>query len=161
MYRTISTELWTDPAIDGLAKEGKLLFVYLITNPHTHLSGIYYLRKETITQETKMPDRVLDTLFDTLSGLGKAHYDTATRTVFVTEMFKYQGRGEKNERAAASQLATLHDSSLIRLFLERYPSVKDYCDDTLLDRVSRPRKRCPPVSVPDSSSDPVDRKSVV
>ena len=153
MYRTICAELWTDPAIDALDSSGKLLFVYLITNPHTHLSGIYHLKRSWIVEETKLSDRVCDRVLDTLSKVGKASYDGATQTIFVTEMFRYQGKGEKNERSAAHHLATLHHSSLIGLFLERYPSVKAFCSDRVLDRVSGSGKRCP--SVPDPDSDPV------
>ena len=147
IYRTICTQLWTDKKIQRLTVQGKLLFLYLITNPHTHLSGIYYLPLELITKETGLSHTLSDTLFSTLSELNRAHYDQDTSTVFVVNMFGYQGTGEKNERSAANQLKGLHDTPLIGKFLERYPRVKQFCPDTLLDTVSTLSKRCP--SVPD------------
>ncbi len=152
IYRTICTQLWTDKKIQRLTVHGKLLFVYLITNPHTHLSGIYYLPKELITKETGLSNTLSDTLFHTLSELERAYYDADTSTVFVVNMFSYQGQGEKNERSCANQLAGLHDSPLIGLFLKRYPIVKRFCADTLLDTLSTLSKIFPSVPDPVSSS---------
>ena len=153
IYRTICTQLWTDKKIQRLTVQGKLLFVYLITNPHTHLSGIYYLPKELILKETGLTNTLCDTLFHTISSeaWNLAHYDRESSTVFVVNMFRYQGTGEKNERSAANQLKGLHDTYLIPLFLRTYPKVMEFCPDTLLDTVSDtvsdPSKRFP--SVPD------------
>jgi len=60
---------------------------------------------------------------DTLSRLEKAHYDPHTQTVFVVNMFEYQGQGPKNEVAAAKHLETLHNSHLISQFILRYPQI--------------------------------------
>ncbi len=163
IYRTICTQLWTDRKIQQLTVQGKLLFVYLITNPHTHLSGIYYLPIELITKETGLSNTVSHTLFDTLSDPlnDLVYYDDENSIVFVTNMFRYQGRGEKNERSAAVHNLSLHYSPLVTMFLERYPRVRQYCPQAFLDRVSDTvlgaSKRCPPVPDPvllTSSSDP-------
>lgn len=145
-----------------LSVPGKLLFLYCITNPHTHLSGIYYLPKILIQKETGISDRVCDTLLDTLSASGLAQYDQESETIFIPQMFKYQGRGEKNERAAALHLASLHHSSLILTFLTLYPNVKTHLSDRVLDRVSdTPSQTRPPVPSPSSvPSLPDPEKSV-
>jgi hypothetical protein len=153
IYRTICTQLWTDKKIQRLTVQGKLLFVYLITNPHTHLSGIYYLPEELIAKETGLSLGPINTLFNTLSELERAYYDDETSTVFVVNMFGYQGQGEKNERSCANQLEGLHDSPLICRFLERYPKVKRFCTNTLLDTLSTLSKIFPSVPVP--LSDPL------
>lgn len=123
MYRTICTELWTDPEIKTLDVPTKLLFVYLITNPHTHLSGIYYLPEPTLLKETGLKQIPYRYGIDTLSRLEKAHFDPHTETVFVVNMFAYQGQGPKNEAAASKHLETLHHSSLIKKFIARYPQI--------------------------------------
>lgn len=148
MYRTICTQLWTDKKVQRLTVQGKLLFVYLITNPHTHLSGIYYLPQELMRKETGLSDTLCHTLLDTLSKEERAHYDQETSTVFVVNMFEYQGKGPKNEKSAAKQLETLHHTRLIALFLERYPGVKPFCSDTLSIPYRYPIPSCPSVPVP-------------
>ena len=132
MYRTIDAAFWSDPAISGLKPNAKLLALYLVTNPHSHVGGIYYLPKSAIEEETGLAGRTLDTLCDTLSSAGFARFDKKTRVVWVRNMFRYQGRGQKKERSVAKHLASLHKSSLIHDFLKAYPSVEQY----VLDRVS-------------------------
>lgn len=160
MYRTICTELWTDPEIKSLDVPTKLLFLYLITNPHTHLSGIYYLAEETLLKETGLKRIPYRYGIDTLSRLEKAFRDDHTETIFVTNMFSYQGTGEKNERAAARHLTTLHHCSLIHKFLARYPAITHRLDRYPIDTLSDSGKRCPSVPVPVSSSDSVPDSEV-
>lgn len=144
MYRTVETGAWDDPEVRPLSPQAKLLFFYLFTNRHTHVSGIYYLLPVTAAAETGLPLRVVDTLWDTLSKAELAWFDSKCLVVFVRSMLRHQGRGEKNERAAATQLGTLHNSFLISKFLSVYPSVARFLDDRVSDRVSKgdlPRAR--------------------
>lgn len=129
MFRTLETSFWTDPVVRGLPEQAKLLFAYLITNSHTHVSGIYYLPDVVAAHELGIKPGRLNTLWDTLSGVGRVRRDTQTELVWVVNMFRYQGRGEKNEKAAASHLATLHKSPLCKEFLDHYPGVRRFVKD--------------------------------
>jgi hypothetical protein len=124
MYRTIDASFWTDPRVRKLSADGKLLFLYLTTNAHTHVSGIYYLPRVTVKHEIGLSNRVLYTLSHTLSDAGLCKFDEELELVWVVNMFKYQGRGEKNHLAAAAHLSKdLHNSFLVKEFLQRYPEV--------------------------------------
>ena len=139
MYRTVDTSLFYDPKIRAIRKDQPLavyLFLYLFQNSHTHLSGIYHISKAIICDETGISDRVYDTLCHTLSEVGLVKFDQKLEVVYVKRMFKYQGKGEKNEKAAANQLESLHNCYLIKDFLDDYPKIKDLVSDTLYDRVS-------------------------
>lgn len=131
VYRTICTELWTDPKVRQLATETKLVFMYLLTCPRTHVSGIYHLPLRDIVAETGLSDRVSRVGLDTLSekAVELAFYDWDGMVVWIVNMFAYQGQGPKTERAAATHLLTLHHSPLIGRFLNRYPNVKAAMDD--------------------------------
>ncbi len=94
MYRTIDTAFWTDPKVRLLPTLGRTLLLYFITNPHTHVSGIYYLPKHVIAHETGISDRALDTLSDTLSSAGFCAFDPARELVWVKNMMRYQGKGD-------------------------------------------------------------------
>jgi hypothetical protein len=152
MYRTISTQLWTDPAVKQLDAATKLLFIYLITNPHTHLSGIYSLAEETLLKETGLKKVSFRYGIETLSRLEKASRDDENEVIFIHNMFRYQGTGEKNDRSAAKHLTTLHHSYLITNFLARYPSVIPYLNGYPIDTYSHSGKRCPSVPDPVPSS---------
>lgn len=123
MYRVIDGAFWTDPRVRKLAGSGKLLFLYLITNTHTHVSGIYYLPRIVIAHETGIPADRLDTLCDTLSGAGLVRFDAENEIVWVVNMFRYQGKGEKNTIAASQHLKSLHESPLCQQFASSYPEV--------------------------------------
>jgi hypothetical protein len=120
MYRTIDTAIWTDPKVRQLDAEGKLLFAYLITNSHAHVSGIYYIPNEIISLETSIKIRGIDTLWHTLSRLGLVRRDEERSVVWVVKMLDRQGKGEKMDGAASAQLKNLHNSPLIKDFLQFY-----------------------------------------
>ena len=132
MYRTVDALFWTDEDVRDLRPDAKFLFLYLITNPHGHVSGIYSLIREWIVSEIGWPKRKVNTLCDTLSSAGFVRFDTKNHIVWVKNMLRYQGRGEKNERGARSQLKSLPKSPLILEFLDYYPAVKELMGDTLL-----------------------------
>ncbi len=137
MYRTIDAAFWTDPKVKALKPTSRYLFLYLITNPRTHVSGIYVLRQQIIAIETALSAKDLGYGIDTLSSSGFCSFDTKTEVVWVHNMFAYQGSGEKNLRSAALHLTQdLHKSNLVTKFCDRYPAVKQYLPDGFLDRVS-------------------------
>lgn len=138
MYRTIDSKFWTDPKIKSLDTPAKLLAMYLVTSPRSHVGGIYYLSRSSINEETGLADRVSRAAMDTLSKVGFARYDDKTQVVWVVNMFAYQGRGPKNEICVANYLPSLHDSVLIQAFLEYYPSVLKHVKQRKQDRVSSP-----------------------
>ena len=125
MYRTIDASFWTDPDIRALSGTERYLFLYLVTNPHAHVSGMYYLPKVMIEHETGLKGKALERGIDTLSKGYLAWYDPKNEVIFVRSMFRYQGRGEKNNQAAANQLKNLHKSQLINKFLKYYPEIQE------------------------------------
>lgn len=136
MYRTIETSIWHDPKFRALPAPAKLLFVYLFSNPHAHVSGIYYVPDVTIIHETGLKQDALDTLWHTLSGAGLVGRDKPNEVVWVRNMMRYQGRGEKLRAAAANHLLTLHNSSLLSDFRKYYPDVSKEAKRRGIDRVS-------------------------
>ena len=112
MYRSIETTFWTDPKVRGLDYTSKYLFLYFITNPHTHVSGLYYLPLCTMAYESGIPEKKLRYPIDTLSGGYLAHYDDENEIVLVRNMLKYQGRGAKNRESAVKQVEAFNHSPL-------------------------------------------------
>lgn len=125
MYRTIDAKFWHDQKITKLSKDAKFFMLYLVTNPHSHLCGLYYLPSVMATHESGLKKSELDALWHTLSSSGLAYRDDENQVVWVVNMLGYQGRGAKNEAAAAKQLRLFTDSPLIARFVRRYPQFKD------------------------------------
>lgn len=124
MYRTVATEIWTDPKFRALPAPGKLMFIYLFTSIHAHVGGIYYLPESLVIMETGLKADMVKTLWDTLSKSGLARRDHENGIVWVVNMFKWQARGEKIVLSVAKHLLTLHNSRLVNEFLIKYPIVK-------------------------------------
>jgi hypothetical protein len=154
VYRTIDAAFWTDPKVKQLPPEGKLLLLYFITNPHTHVSGIYILPAVIIQYETGLSHRVLHRVSTTLSKLGLCSFDAPNDVVWVRRMMSYQGKGEKNLRSAALHVSEdLHNSCLVKEFIEIYPAVKQYLKPPKIDRVSIPYSSFGEVRTPEQEQD--------
>ena len=123
MYRTIDASFWTDPKIQKLQPKERVVFMYLLTGPHSHVGGLYYLPIKYISLHTGLSDRVSGVALDTLSDIDLIRYDDRREVVWVVNMFRYQGRGIKNEQAVANIIPSLHGSPLIDDFLRVYPKV--------------------------------------
>jgi len=143
MYRSIDTALWTDPKVKTLPPEGKLLFLYLITNNHAHVSGIYTIPSVLMAHETGLDDTLVDTLFHTLSQKKLALRDQNFDVIWVVNMLRYQGNGPKIKSAVEKHLPSLHGCPLIPLFVKyykdlriRYMPLAHMLSDTLLDTLS-------------------------
>jgi hypothetical protein len=124
MYRTIDSQVHDDPKFKKLTLEGKYLFLYLITNRHSHLSGIYYLPDCLIAHETGIPIKRLDALWRGFDTLSIAFRDRSRDLVWVKNMLKYQSTGQNAKVAVVKHLLTLEDSKLKRDFIQYYPDLK-------------------------------------
>lgn len=123
-YKSIDETFWTDPKIKQLNINTKYLFLYLITNPHTHYSGLYYLPTQMISVETGLSEDEIRIGFDTLSKGRHIHYDWSFSVIWIINMCRYQVKNIKNEdkkyRGIATHFETLHKCPLIKDFLEHY-----------------------------------------
>ena len=131
MYRTIDGRFWTDTKLRKLGLEARYLLLYLITNPHTHVSGLYYLPDGAAMEETGLAKPKLNTLYDTLSKAGICSFDRTLSLIWVRNMLRYQGKGEKVHRGAVRHAESLHNCKLLQDFWQYYPELKQYRSDTL------------------------------
>lgn len=69
--RSISTSIWSDPFIEELTPQEKLLFIYLITNEKTNMLGIYELSERKISFETGIQKETLSNLLERFETLKK------------------------------------------------------------------------------------------
>ncbi len=120
MYRAIDTKFWTDEKVKTFPLTTKAILLYLLTNPHTHLSGIYYLPLLFIRHETKATEKELSDGLALLQTEGIVKYDPVGEVVWIVRMLSYQPESEKITSAVETQLAKLHNCCLIKEFLTYY-----------------------------------------
>ena len=162
MYRTLDAALWTDPKVRRLTPESRLVFVYLITSPHSHVSGIYYLPSVLIPVETGLNQVQVQAALKELTAppptdrrghrrnhrqtagteqnrgesYGLVLWDQEAETVWIRNALRYQGRGEKVLRAVANHVKSLRSAVLVPKFVAYYPQVKKFLDPAFLDTLS-------------------------
>lgn len=74
--RLVNTRFWTDTyVLDELNPVDKLLFLYLITNPYTDISGVYELPLKVMAVETGIDrDNIVKVILPRLQRDGKIYY---------------------------------------------------------------------------------------
>jgi len=119
---------WTDPWMQALPPVLKLLFIYLWTNSHRELSGIYSITLKTMADETGIVEKALPEALAQLHP--KVLYDRAQALVFVVNFVRHQFmRGEcispavrfGIRRAIRTKIPRGHP--FIKAFCEAYPGV--------------------------------------
>ena len=99
-YAKISPQLWigdTGRQLREAGSEGLLVALYLLSNPHANMLGLYYLPTSLIAHETGLaPEGASKGLRGAIEA-GFCSYDESSEMVFVHEMARYQ---------IADQLAT-------------------------------------------------------
>jgi len=129
LYRPVMTNLWVcDDKFQDYSLEGKLLFLYLITNDHLAESGIYKITFKTIANETDISkDKVEELIRGELSN--NVSYDEENKVIFVHKFFKFNKLGSpKNILTSIDKGMGLIKTSLWEDFTKTYASVLDDLD---------------------------------
>jgi hypothetical protein len=127
-YAKVSPQFWigtTGKALRSAGLEAQLVALYLLTNPHANMLGLYYLPKLFISHETGLP------MEGASKGLARCieaqfcSYDTATEMVWVHEMAAYQvgeQLAELDKRCAGIQneYDSLPQNPFLQGFFDRY-----------------------------------------
>lgn len=93
-YRQVVTAIWNDRKVRELPPDGKLLFIYLITCGHGHVSGLYLLPIAAAARETGLSERRIRALLVAGEMTPVVSFDPKFGVVWVRSMLKHQGRGE-------------------------------------------------------------------
>jgi len=120
--RGFNTDYWADSFVETLPAEGKLLYIYLWTNPQCNQAGLYEITLDRIAYETKLPIDSLPSLLKALEP--KVKWYDENNIVWVKNFLKRQAKSPKFLVAAAKSLATIHNNGVVKELLnynlERY-----------------------------------------
>lgn len=92
-YRIINVKYWDDTYIINLDIEGKLLYLYLLTNTLTNIAGIYELNLNRIVFDTKIKEKTVLKLFEKFAKDGKIIYEQGW--VIIVNFVKNQSLNTK------------------------------------------------------------------
>jgi len=114
--RGFQTELWTDPFVQGLSPEAKLLFIYLWTNKHCNQAGLYEISLKTTAFDTGLLQESLPALLKQLEP--KVAWYPEQNLIWVKNFLKRQCKSQSFLIAAAKCLKTLRDNGLVKEFID-------------------------------------------
>jgi hypothetical protein len=92
VYRQVYMKFWTDDSkvVDDFTPEDKYFFLYLMTNPHTTLTGCYEISFKVMARETGYNEETVKRLMDRMERTHKVIcYDQNTKEVLIVNWHKY------------------------------------------------------------------------
>ncbi len=93
--RYINTKFWSDPFIQELDNKSKLFYIYLLTNSHTNIAGIYEVSLKTMSFESGISEHDIKEILDSLSKAMKAYF--VDGFIIIRNFLKHQSINPKVE----------------------------------------------------------------
>ena len=123
-YQPVYSHIWKDDCFPELSKDGKLLFLYLITNESINNSGIYPMTIRTIHQETGIPTKIISQLLSNGS-MKNVTYDHENGYVFIHKRRLYSpgGNPKQVEKGIQKEFELSKHSFLWDFFDSLYPAI--------------------------------------
>lgn len=106
-YRNISTAFWTDSKVDDeFTPEDKYFYLYLLTNPHTNITGCYEISIKQMSRETGYNEETILRLLKRFQGEHKViQYDIKTKEVFLINWNKYNWNSSEKLKKSVLKVA--------------------------------------------------------
>lgn len=119
-FRKVDSRLWDDAKFRRLTSDGRLLWLYLLTNPHAGSLGIYVISKATMADDLQWKLAKLERTFSAILAKDMAKYDPPSRTLLILNYLKYNAgfTNAASKAAAIRQLKGLPNSPLIQPFMD-------------------------------------------
>lgn len=118
-FRKINPAFWTDSVIQSITPDQRYLYLYLITNAHSEITGLYKITEKTIAFETDLQPDQLALDLRVLEVEGKIVYDGTT--MFVLNMLTHHAnRSPKFVTMVKTQIDLINDCNPKRAFLAKY-----------------------------------------
>ena len=135
-FAKIYPYIWKSEKLRKASKEGKLLALYLLSNPYYCMVGIYELPMEFVKKDTGLSAQEAKKAMDELRELDFLRYDEVTEVVWVVDMAMSQVAdrrlNEKQQTGVMNELSRLHlecDFPFVDEFISRYKSEYKFLPD--------------------------------
>lgn len=137
--RYIKDSFWTDPYVEKLSPDYKLVFLYLLTNPLANIAGVYEIRPKRIGYETGYDLEVIENI------LSKFQKDNKIIRVndwlIMVNHLKHQYLGSKTAEGI-NRIIEEAPEDVKNLFTKRVISTSD-SDDYEVYCLNEDNKICP------------------
>lgn len=97
MYTKIDELIWTDPKFNALSDDGKILFFYVLTNPHRNMLGFYFLPTQYASFDLKWATQRLEKGLTELLQRDLINYHFDTSIIFIKNFLRYNPLENPNQ----------------------------------------------------------------
>ena len=120
-YRYVKCKFWSDTYIENLPGPGKAIYLWMFTNEHTMLSGIYNISKKKASDEVGFDLETVSQFFDKFIEDKKIVY-TKENILWFKNFLLHQPaiRSKTALKRVAQELEEIRDEELIEQFLDYY-----------------------------------------
>lgn len=113
VYRKVYIRVWYDEDFRALSPDGKLLFFYMVVNPHGNLAGIFVLPMGYAQEDMNWDIDRLMTAWRQIEDRGMIIYEPKTKILLVRNFLKYNPFENQNTViSAVKHVSALPESSL-------------------------------------------------
>lgn len=133
-YLPVYKQIWTSAKFNKLKPNEKLIFLYLITSPMTHNTGIFYMLKKQIACDCDIEINEVTKALTVMNEIGLIRYVENENLFYIFNMFKFTRGTIKKPKLI--YITTLRQEQLIQnhevwqLFkennLEFYEKLKEF-----------------------------------
>ena len=126
-YVRIATKFWADEKVVDLDPETKLLYLYILSCPHSNMAGYYRLPKPYIQADLKLSEKGLTKGFDKLLSKGLIKYCEKSSVILIPNYYKYNSIQNKNQAiGAVNRTSELPRNSLVEDYVQ---AIKTYANN--------------------------------
>ena len=105
-YGKVHTSFWSSATIRALSEDGRMLALYLMTSPHTTITGTFRLPDGYVSEDLSWsPERVREGFKELLSN-GFANRCETSKWVWITKHLEWNPPENPNQRKAAAKCAS-------------------------------------------------------
>ncbi len=146
-YGKVETALWSHDKMRSLSDDGKLLFVFLITSPHSTMTGCFRAPAGYVSEDLGWPSERVLKAFGELSERGMITRDEASQWLVVHNFLKWNRFENPNVGKAAEKLVgQIDDANPVKPVLAKeillhgrnYPDAAKAELETLLEGFAKP-----------------------
>lgn len=104
-YGKIHSRFWQNETLRGVDSDAKVLALYLLSSPHTTMLGAFHLPVAYACEDLGWVPERFHKGFETLSEIGFAHYDKATKWVWIVRFLDWNRPENPNQWKSIVKLA--------------------------------------------------------
>jgi len=114
--RSVNTKFWVDPWSESLTPKDKLLFLYLLTNTHTNMLGVYEVSIKKISFETGLTSLEVSKALEGFERVQKVFY--RQNHIILINFIKHQRLNTNMTKSALKEFENLPESLKNELSLD-------------------------------------------